>query len=131
MKRLVEEYGMLVIYFIIGLAVITLFYQVIFGKQMGNIINVDNKNISDNQILVDADKPVISARDLTVYQGTSIVPINLVTATDSRDGDITDQVTYRSNVNSNQIGNYTIRYRVVNSNGLISEQSIAVLVIER
>lgn len=131
MKRLVEEYGMLVIYFIIGLAVITLFYQVIFGKQMGNIINVDNKNISDNQILVDADKPVISARDLTVYQGTSIVPISLVTATDSRDGDITDQVTYRSNVNSNQIGNYTIRYRVVNSNGLISEQSIAVLVIER
>lgn len=131
MKRLVEEYGMVVIYFIIGLAVITLFYQVIFGKQMGNIINVDNKNISDNQILVDADKPVISARDLTVYQGTSIVPISLVTATDSRDGDITDQVTYRSNVNSNQIGNYTIRYRVVNSNGLISEQSIAVLVIER
>ncbi|WP_312494387.1 immunoglobulin-like domain-containing protein [Anaerosporobacter sp.] len=131
MKRLVEEYGMLVIYFIIGLAVITLFYQVIFGKQMGNIINVDNKNISDNQILVDADKPVISARDLTVYQGTSIVPISLVTATDSRDGDITDKVTYRSNVNSNQIGNYTIRYRVVNSNGLISEQSIAVLVIER
>nr|WP_294494735.1 immunoglobulin-like domain-containing protein [uncultured Anaerosporobacter sp.] len=131
MKRLVEEYGMLVIYFIIGLAVITLFYQVIFGKQMGNIINVDNKNISDNQILVDADKPVISARDLTVYQGTSIVPISLVTATDSRDGDITDQVTYRSNVNSNQIGNYTIRYRVVNSLGLISEQSIAVLVIER
>lgn len=131
MKRLVEEYGMLVIYFIIGLAVITLFYQVIFGKQMGNIINVDNKNISDNQILVDADKPVISASDLTVYQGTSIVPISLVTATDSRDGDITDKVTYRSNVNSNQIGNYTIRYRVVNSNGLISEQSIAVLVIER
>lgn len=131
MKRLVEEYGMLVIYFIIGLAVITLFNQVIFGKQMGNIINVDNKNISDNQILVDADKPVISARDLTVYQGTSIVPISLVTATDSRDGDITDKVTYRSNVNSNQIGNYTIRYRVVNSNGLISEQSIAVLVIER
>lgn len=131
MKRLVEEYGMLVIYFIIGLAVITLFYQVIFGKQMGNIINVDNKNISDNQILVDADKPVISASDLTVYQGTSILPISLVTATDSRDGDITDQVTYRSNVNSNQIGNYTIRYRVVNSNGLISEQSIAVLVIER
>lgn len=131
MKRLVEEYGMLVIYFIIGLAVITLFYQVIFGKQMGNIINVDNKNISDNQILVDADKPVISARDLTVYQGASIVPISLVTATDSRDGDITDKVTYRSNVNSNQIGNYTIRYRVVNSNGLISEQSIAVLVIER
>lgn len=131
MKRLVEEYGMLVIYFIIGLAVITLFYQVIFGKQMGNIINVDNKNISDNQILVDADKPVISASDLTVYQGTSIVPISLVTATDSRDGDITDQVTYRSNVNSNQTGNYTIRYRVVNSLGLISEQSIAVLVIER
>lgn len=131
MKRLVEEYGMLVIYFIIGLAVITLFYQVIFGKQMGNIINVDNKNISDNQILVDADKPVISARDLTVYQGTSIVPISLVTATDSRDGDITDKVTYRSNVNSNQTGNYTIRYRVVNSLGLISEQSIAVLVIER
>lgn len=131
MKRLVEEYGMLVIYFIIGLAVITLFYQVIFGKQMGNIINVDNKNISDNQILVDADKPVISASDLTVYLGTSIVPISLVTATDSRDGDITDQVTYRSNVNSNQTGNYTIRYRVVNSLGLISEQSIAVLVIER
>lgn len=131
MKRLVEEYGMLVIYFIIGLAVITLFYQVIFGKQMGNIINVDNKNISDNQILVDADKPVISASDLTVYQGTSIVPISLVTATDSRDGDITDKVTYRSNVNSNQTGNYTIRYRVVNSLGLISEQSIAVLVIER
>lgn len=131
MKRLVEEYGMLVIYFIIGLAVITLFYQVIFGKQMGNIIIVDNKNISDNQILVDADKPVISASDLTVYQGTSIVPISLVTATDSRDGDITDQVTYRSNVNSNQTGNYTIRYRVVNSLGLISEQSIAVLVIER
>lgn len=131
MKRLVEEYGMLVIYFIIGLAVITLFYQVIFGKQMGNIINFDNKNISDNQILVDADKPVISASDLTVYQGTSIVPISLVTATDSRDGDITDQVTYRSNVNSNQIGNYTIRYRVANSLGLITEQSIAVLVIER
>lgn len=131
MKRLVEEYGMVVIYFIIGLAVITLFYQVIFGKQMGNIINVDNKNISDNQILVDADKPVISASDLTVYQGTSIEPISLVTATDSKDGDITDQVTYRSNVNSNQIGNYTIRYRVVNSQGLISEQSIAVLVIER
>ena len=131
MKRLVEEYGMLVIYFIIGLAVITLFYQVIFGKQMGNIINVDNKKISDNQILVDADKPVISASNLTVYQGTSIVPISLVTATDSRDGDITDQVTYRSNVNSNQIENYTIRYRVVNSMGLITEKSIAVLVIER
>ena len=131
MKRLVEEYGMLVIYFIIGLAVITLFYQVIFGKQMGNIINVDNKNISDNQILVDADKPVISASDVTIYQGTSVVPISLVIATDSKDGNITDQVTYRSNVNSNQIGNYTIRYRVVNSLGLITEKSIAVLVIER
>ena len=131
MKRLVEEYGMVVIYFIIGLAVITLFYQVIFGKQMGNILNVDNKNISDNQILVDADKPVISASDLTVYQGTSIEPISLVTATDSKDGDITDQVTYRSNVNSNQIGSYTIRYRVINSLGLITEKSIAVLVIER
>lgn len=131
MKRLVEEYGMVVIYFIIGLAVITLFYQVIFGKQMGNIINVDNKNISDNQILVDADKPVISANDLTIYQGTSIEPISLVTATDSKDGDITDQVTYRSNVNSKQIGSYTIRYRVVNSLGLITEKSIAVLVIER
>lgn len=131
MKRLVEEYGMVVIYFIISCAVITLFYQVIFGEQMGNIITVNNKNVSDNQYLINADKPIITTSDVTIYQGTSINPSDFVRAEDTIDGDITDQVTYRSNVNVNKTGNYTIRFRIVNSLGLITEKAINVLVIER
>lgn len=122
---------MVVIYFIIGCAVIVLFYQVIFGKEMRNIITVDNKNISDNQMLVDADKPIIRADDITVYQGEDINPLNLVIATDKKDGDMKDKVTYRSDIDTSQVGSYTIHYRVVNSLGLITEKSITVLVIER
>lgn len=131
MKRLVEEYGMVIIYFIIGCAVITLFYQLIFGQQMNEIIKVENKSISDDQQLVDADKPVIQASDATFYKGSNIDPVSLVTANDSLDGDITNNVTYQSNVNSNQTGSYLIRYRVVNSLGLVAQKSIVILVIER
>ena len=50
-------------------------------------------------------------------------------ATDSKEGDLTSRVIVEGSVNSNIIGTYTIKYRVVNSNGNVAEVTRIVNVI--
>ncbi len=52
------------------------------------------------------------------------------TAYDTKEGDLTDRVTVEGNVNSNVIGNYTIKYKVTNNSGKSIEEVRLVTVIE-
>jgi len=75
--------------------------------------------------------PVISASDKQVIQGTTYNELDGVSAYDQEDGDITNKVEVISNnVSINEIGEYEITYKVVDSKNKVTTKTIKVTVIE-
>lgn len=67
----------------------------------------------------DEEKPIINlngGNDVTIYLGNDYTEYGY-TASDNCDGDITNKVIVTGNVNSNNIGTYTIKYEVSDTAG--------------
>ncbi len=80
-----------------------------------------------------SDAPTITLtgdENIIIKQGSSYVEPGY-TATDKQDGNITNKVIKKSNVNSNVIGEYEIVYTVMNSKGLSTSKKRIVSVISK
>ncbi|MDA9556581.1 DUF5011 domain-containing protein [Vibrio sp.] len=63
-------------------------------------------------------KPIISGvTDTRIKHGSNFDPMANVSATDSEDGNVTQDVTVEGFVDTNTLGNYTLTYRVIDSDG--------------
>ncbi|WP_376698444.1 immunoglobulin-like domain-containing protein [Listeria booriae] len=82
--------------------------------------------------LPDSVKPVIDAQDVTLYVGDEYDPKQGVTATDDRDGDVTNLIQVTANdVDTSQVGTYHVTYSVKDTAGNIATKTITVAVAER
>lgn len=79
--------------------------------------------------VIESDYPVIEATNQTVSQKTDFDYKKGVTAHDTRDGDITDKITYFGIVNTDVIGTYEVLYSVTNSLGKTTTKTIMVTVL--
>ncbi|MBC1463445.1 DUF5011 domain-containing protein [Listeria welshimeri] len=76
-----------------------------------------------------AEAPVITATDKTMKQNEAFNPLNEVTATDKKDGDITKDIKVTKNtVDTTKSGVYDVDYSVTNSSKLTTTKSIKVTV---
>ncbi|BBM04019.1 glycosyl hydrolase family 18 protein [Microbulbifer sp. GL-2] len=65
---------------------------------------------------------IIGIEDIRVVQGSFFDPMLGVTATDSEDGDLTFAVTIDGQVDTSTIGNYTLTYRVRDSDNNVTSK---------
>ncbi|EFR88826.1 cell surface protein, partial [Listeria marthii FSL S4-120] len=73
--------------------------------------------------------PVINAEDKTIKQNETFNPLNDVTATDKKDGDITSAIQVTKNtVDTTKSGEYDVDYKVTNSSEITTLKSIKVTV---
>ncbi|MBC2320279.1 immunoglobulin-like domain-containing protein [Listeria booriae] len=73
--------------------------------------------------------PVITAADKTVKKGGSFDPMAGVTASDTEDGDVTDNVSVTANdVDISAVGTYHVTYSVTDSDGNTTTKTITVTV---
>ena len=79
-------------------------------------------NVSNNQ-------PVINASDVTITEGSEFDPLAGVTAEDVENGNLTDRITYDSNVNSEKTGTYNVTYTVVDDSNFHASKEITVNVV--
>jgi len=77
--------------------------------------------------------PVISAKDLEIYVGTTFHPLDGVTAHDKEDGDIllTQENIISNNVDTSKAGTYYVEYKVTDSDGASTTKKITVTVKEK
>ncbi|MBC6135939.1 DUF5011 domain-containing protein [Listeria booriae] len=81
--------------------------------------------------LPDSVKPVIDAQDVTLYIGDEYDPKQGVTATDDRDGDVTNLIQVTANdVDTSQAGTYHVTYSVKDTAGNVATKTITVTVAE-
>lgn len=73
--------------------------------------------------------PVLTGvESVQIYVGDDFDPRAGVSATDSIDGDITDQITIDGEVNVNRAGTYTLVYEVVNSSNKSAKRNRVIIV---
>ena len=78
------------------------------------------------------EAPVINAEDKTLTVGDKFDPMDGVTATDTEDGDLTDQIEIAENtVDTSQAGFYSVTYKVTDKGGATTQKSINVVVKEK
>ncbi|MBC1457695.1 immunoglobulin-like domain-containing protein [Listeria newyorkensis] len=102
-------------------------YQVVDsnGKKTSKTITVTVKEATSKP-------PVIDASDKTITVGSNFNPLAGVTATDEKDGNLTDMIKVTKNeVNSALVGEYLVEYSVTNASGLTTTKTITVSVIEK
>lgn len=80
--------------------------------------------------VVENDKPVITANNQTIKEGTNIDLKSLATATDKEDGDLTSKIVIEGTVNNKVPGKYTITYKVTDSANQTAEKQIIIEVIK-
>lgn len=88
-----------------------------FGYVLANEVNVSN------------NQPVINASDKTIKEGDTFNPLDDVTASDKENGNLTNKITYESNVNPNKEGTYKVTYTVVDNSNFHASKTITVKVI--
>ncbi|AQY49935.1 putative peptidoglycan linked protein [Listeria weihenstephanensis FSL R9-0317] len=77
-------------------------------------------------------KPIIQAKDHTIYVGDSFDPTAEVTARDAKDGDITNKIEIvKSDVDNTKPGVYDVTYKVTNSVGESNTKTIKVTVLSK
>lgn len=79
-------------------------------------------NVSNNQ-------PVINANDVTITEGTSFDPMSGVSATDVENGNLTNKITYESDVKTDKPGTYHVTYTVVDNSNFHASKEITVKVV--
>lgn len=93
-----------------------------YGKKDTNtlIVTVVKENVP----------PVIEAFDQTIYQYDTFEYLKNVIASDEEDGNLTRQLTYSGNVNTEKLGSYPVTYTVKDSNNAITHKTIHIQVIK-
>ncbi|MFP3413417.1 M60 family metallopeptidase [Bacillus sp. SIMBA_074] len=78
------------------------------------------------------EAPVLKVpSETTITEGDKFYPMKDVSATDKEDGDITSEIKYEGNVDTNTPGTYTITYTVKDSAGHLATQTQTVTVKEK
>lgn len=85
-------------------------------------VKASDFNVSNNQ-------PVINASDKTINEGSSFNPLDGVTASDKENGNLTNRITYESDVKPDQEGTYHVTYTVVDNSNFHASKTITVKVI--
>ena len=85
--------------------------------------------VPTEEIYVSNNQPVINASDKTIKEGDTFNPLDDVTASDKENGNLTNKITYESNVNPNKEGTYKVTYTVVDNSNFHASKTITVKVI--
>ena len=91
--------------------------NILYGYVLAAEINVTN------------NQPVINASDITIKEGDLFNPLEGVSASDVENGNLTNKITYESNVNPNKEGTYKVTYMVVDNSNFHASKTITVKVI--
>lgn len=78
--------------------------------------------------------PVINVTDSLIYVGDEFDALSGATsgiATDKEDGDLTSKIEVVGNVDTTKAGNYTVTYKVTDSEGATTTKTITVTVLEK
>lgn len=90
-----------------------------------------NKNDDIEIPSEDNTAPEIIANDVTIKLGDKFDAYSNVTSKDKEDGDITDKIkVVENNVNTNEVGEYKVKYYVEDSKGLSCTKEIKVSVVK-
>lgn len=71
---------------------------------------------------------ILGAKDQTIKLGDAFDPMKGVTAKDAEDGNLTEKISAKSNVNRNKVGVYEVAYTVMDSKGATTTKTIQVTV---
>ena len=85
--------------------------------------------IPTEEIYVSNNQPVINASDKTIKEGEDFNPLEGVSASDEENGNLTNKITYESDVNPDQEGTYHVTYTVVDNSNFHASKTITVKVI--
>ena len=91
--------------------------NILYGYVVASEINVSN------------NQPVITASDRTIKEGDVFNPLDGVSAFDTENGNLTNKITYESNVNPNKEGTYKVTYTVVDNSNFHASKTITVKVV--
>lgn len=103
-------------------------YEVTY-KVVDSFNNETKKTITVT--VVENQKPVINAKDKTIYLNEKFDPLEDVTAIDPEDGKIKDIDVIENNVKIEEIGEYKVIYQVEDSFGNVVTKEITVTVEEK
>lgn len=103
-------------------------YEVTY-KVVDSFNNETKKTITVT--VVENQKPVINAKDKTIYLNEEFDPLEDVTAIDPEDGNIKDIEVIENNVKTEEIGEYKVIYQVEDSFGNVVTKEITVTVEEK
>lgn len=82
--------------------------------------------------VIEDEKPVITASDITLKEGENYNFLTGVGASDKEDGDLSNKITIEStNVDLNKVGNYQVTYKVVDSFGHNVTKTINVKIVSK
>ena len=96
-----------------------------------SIIKINYKE-KEVEVCTITTKPTINAVDKVINKGEKFEPLKDITATDAEKNDITSKIEVVSNtVDVNKEGEYTVKYKVEDKCGNISEKEIKVTVVEK
>ena len=85
--------------------------------------------IPTEEIYVSNNQPVINASDKTISEGSEFNPLEGVTASDTENGNLTNKITYESDVKPEQEGTYHVTYTVVDNSNFHASKTITVKVV--
>ena len=69
--------------------------------------------------------------DQTITVGSTFNALSGVKATDEEDGDLTKNIQVIGSVNANKVGEYTLTYRVSDSNGAVTSKTATIVVLPK
>lgn len=100
-------------------------YPLTITATSNNNSTIETLNIN----VVDTTKPILKIvfQEILVYLGTDFnadPKMNLLTAYDNYDKDLTDRITFQGDVNTEKVGTYPVVYMVSDSSGNVSETTI-------
>lgn len=86
--------------------------------------------VHSSYIYKESSEPVIYASDIVINSGTKFDALSGVTAYDAWDGDVTSKIEVsENNVNTSKAGNYTVTYKVIDSENNEALKNINVKVL--
>ena len=91
--------------------------NLLYGYVLANEVNVSN------------NQPVITASDKTIKEGEKFNPLEGVSANDVENGNLTNRITYESDVKTDKEGTYHVTYTVVDNSNFHASKTITVKVI--
>ena len=103
------------------------FYKIYADLSIDN--NLVYGYVPTEEIYVSNNQPVITASDKTIKEGDTFNPLDGVSASDTENGNLTNKITYESNVNPNEEGTYKVTYTVVDNSNFHASKTITVKVI--